>query len=226
MSDCGDISGLVGQEDIGVVSRAGGMKLSRGGRKNAGRGGGEYTPLRSIRDDSLRLSSGSIIGLCIHGFQAAVLGGSSEVVLVGDNISVLPAFFLRAFHASIAFARQLLLAFAREAAASESFSFSAYPHILGPGNTCVLVFGLSIDGTVDGEEGADSNERDREGSGVKGVSGDGGTSIALWFVIPRHTLLASRDVIPDELSVSVSLPSSCVSSSSLVASSSLTEEGN
>jgi len=140
---------------------------------------------------------------------------------------VLPAFFLRAFHASIAFARQLLLAFAREAAASESFSFSAYPHILGPGNVCVLVFGLlSIDGTVDGEEEVDSNECDREGSGVKGVSGDGGTSIALWFVIPRHTLLASRDVIPDELSVSVSLPSSRVSSSSLVASSSLTEEGN
>jgi len=203
------------------------MKLSRGGRKNAGRGGGEYTSLRSIRNDSLRLSSGSVIGLCIHGFQAAVLGGSSDVVLVGDSASVLPAFFLRAFHASIAFARQLLLAFAREAAASESFSFSAYPHILGPGNVCVLVLGLlSTDGTVDGEEEVDSNECDREGSGVKGVSGDGGTSIALWFVIPRHTLLASRDVMPDELSVSVSLPSSRVSSSSLVASSSLTEEGN
>jgi hypothetical protein len=27
--------------------------------------------------------------------------------------------------------------------------------------------------------------------------GDGGTSMALWFVIPSQTTLASRDVIPD-----------------------------
>jgi hypothetical protein len=209
------------------------MELSRVGRKNAGRGGGEYTLLRSIPGkDSLRLFSASVIELR---FQAAVLGGSSDVVLVGDSISVRSAFFLRAFHASIAFARQLVLTFAKEAAASESFNFSAYPHILGPadvGEGEGLASGLiPIDGNVDGEEDADGGECDKEGVGDRGVRGDGGTSIELWFVIPRQTLVASRDVKPGgptSCCVSVSLPSSCESSFSLSSfpSSSLGEGDN
>jgi hypothetical protein len=209
LSDSCDISGLTGEE-VDTDARAGGMKLSRGGRKNAGRGGGEYTLLRSIAgSDSRRLSSGSIMGLSFHELQGAVRGGSSDVVLVGDSDSVWSAFFLRALHASIAFARQLLLTFAKEAAASESFSFSAYPHIFWPEGEGEegLVGSVSIDGNVDGEEDGDGDGW----AGVNGVRGDGGTSIELWFVIPRHTLLANRDVIPSELTsccVSVSFPSS------------------
>jgi len=158
LSDCGDISGLTGED---VVARAGGMKLSRGGWKNAGRGGGEYTLLRSgPGNDSLRLSSASIMELCFHEFQAA-LGGTSDVVLVGDSGSIVwSAFFLRALHASNAFARQLLLTFAREAAASESFSFSAYPHIFGPEDMGKgLASGaVSIEENTEGEEVADDDD--------------------------------------------------------------------
>jgi hypothetical protein len=131
--------------------------------------------------------------------------------------------FLRALHASIAFARQLLLTFANEAAASESFNFSAYPHMFGPDEVvrgCSELF--SFAGFIDGEEDADIGGCFEEG-GVNGIKGDGGTSIELWFVIPRQTLLASRDVIPVEIvfcGVSVSLPSSCEPSSSLSTSSS------
>jgi hypothetical protein len=73
----------------------------------------------------------------------------------------------------------LLLTFAKEAAASESFSFSAYPHIFGPEDVGEGVDSglLSIGGTVDNED-TDGDEWDK-GGGVKGVRGDGGTSIEL-----------------------------------------------
>lgn len=106
-----------------VASRGAGKKLSRGGRKYEGRGGGEYALWRY--NESRRPSSGSLRGLLPHDAHATAEVGSSDVVLVGETSSVLSVDFFLAFHAFIAFARQLVLTFANEAAASESFSFSA-----------------------------------------------------------------------------------------------------
>lgn len=66
------------------------------------------------------------MGLRVHGAHDAELAGSSDVVLAGDcdsAVKLIPLF--REPHASIASARQLLLTFAKEAAALESFNFSA-----------------------------------------------------------------------------------------------------
>jgi hypothetical protein len=135
--------------------------------------------LRSIPGkDSLRLCSGSIVAARVRKFQAVALGGNSDVVLVGDSASGLPAFVLRALHASIALARQLLLTFAKEAAASESFSFSAYPQIFGADGVGEGVASGLLSGIIGGEEDAESDEWD-EGGGVKGVRGEGGTSMEL-----------------------------------------------
>lgn len=125
-SDGGDLSGLPGEEyPADGAPLAGGIKLSRTGRK-LGRGGGEYVALRSmLGKEPLRRSSGSLTGLWRHEVHAAEPGGNSEVVLEGDRASVPLLFGFREPHANIAFARQLLVAFAKEAAVSDSLNFSA-----------------------------------------------------------------------------------------------------
>ena len=60
-----------------------------------------------------------------------------------------------------------------------------------------------------------------------GAAGDGGGSMAVWFVIPFQTVWASLDVIPDGPNVrglSVSLPSSGEGSSEIGSASSSTGE--
>lgn len=204
-----------------------GRKLSRGGRKYEGRGGGVY--VLSRYSEFCRPSSGSLRGLCPHEAQAAEPTGSSDVVLAGEAGSVLSTFFFRALHAFIAFARQLLLTFAREAAASESFSFSAYPQILGPVDVDKgLGSGVASSGGIGdkNEDGDNNGEFEEEAAGDKGVKGEGGTSIEDWFVMPRQTVLAKRDVIPGGprvCGVSVSLPSSSISWISSSSSSSLSD---
>lgn len=131
-----------------------------------------------------------------------------------------------------AFARRLELTLAKVAAASESFSFSAYPQILVDAEVGVPAWepadsSLATDDDREGRGGCGEGgcgDGDREIAGDKGDSGDGGASIDDWFVIPLQTVLAKRDVnvlgLGGFRGVSVSLPSSAVSSSSLDSSSS------
>ena len=85
-------------------------------------------------------------------------------------------------HASRAFTRQLVLTLAKFAAASESFNFSAYPqNIFLPrvaASAIVCLAGAEVGDYGDGRPG--------EGGGEI-------TSIALWLVIPLHTVLARRE---------------------------------
>ena len=121
--DENDLSGLSEKEyPVDGVFLPRGIKLSRTGRK-LGRGGGEYVALLLI--EPLRRSSGSLTGLRRHEVQAVEPDGSSEVVLEGERATASLSLCFRDPHANIAFARQLLVTFAKEAAASDSLNFSA-----------------------------------------------------------------------------------------------------
>ena len=96
--------------------------------------------------------------------------------------------------ASNAFTRQLVLTFEMVAAASESFSFSAYPQIMDVPRAAALAT-ASREGIVGVDADVGSGEGSGDGPGERSGLGDGeGTSIALLFVIPRQTDVANRDV--------------------------------
>jgi hypothetical protein len=132
----GSVSGglLVPPEAI-LSGLLGGIQLSLGGRKNAGRGGGLYAS-----------ATGALPPLAIELDLECIPGaaGADEVEIIEDrlkNFDKLPAGEAgelaageaagagvaapRDPHASMAFAVQFELAFASEAAASDSFSFEA-----------------------------------------------------------------------------------------------------
>lgn len=132
----------------------------------------------------------------------------------GPSARLIP--LLRVLQASIAKARQLLLTFAREAAASESLfrSFPAYPHMFAFGEEGAgSGSGLNSKGVLYGDpvgDGEPPGELGTEDAGEVALRGDGRPSAA-WLVKPLQTVFASRDVRPGaarSCGVSVSSPSS------------------
>lgn len=174
------------------------MKLSRGCRKYCGRGGGEYTPLRSTAGRDPRRPS-SCLMICpslTDSLRAGILRGS-EGSFPSDGLTERPQ------EPNMAFALQLLLTFAKVAAVSESLSLSAYAHKLD--------FGLKPPSRGDSIELCVEGEGEGGADGDGGKRGEGGGSIEVRFVMPLHTVVANLDVRPDSglSGVSVSLPSSC-----------------
>jgi hypothetical protein len=106
--------------------RGNGKKLSRGDRKNAGRGVSSKAVLPP-GSDPLLLESLELLAPSLgddHPF--GVEGGNSDFTLAGDGTSAFDAKLLcRVLHADIALARQFVLTFVKVATASESLSFSA-----------------------------------------------------------------------------------------------------
>jgi hypothetical protein len=165
--------------------------------KKVGLGGGEYAPSRPLNADIGEPeprpddAKDAIESRRCDGLSSTVGSVTGELEGVDFHLSGVVEGELLAVQAT-ARARQLVLTLAKAAAVSDCFNRSAYPHILGDASTG-LVGGLTL---------AELTPDDREGlaiaadEGVAGVAGDGGVSMALWFVIPRQTVLARREVMP------------------------------
>ena len=135
-------------------------RVSLGGLKCAGRGGGEYESMGSRR------SVGLIVSELLLALGSSNTGFSTEASRqppVEFDFCMVSA---ECCHASIAFAEMFVLAFDRDAATSDCRSFSAYPQRLDPdeGNLrcdvrLLVEEGGDVGGLVGGVEKESFNDR-------------------------------------------------------------------